>query len=98
VGKSTRRGGREGAGQCTCFDFNDYGVRVCPYISRYSMRSMGLMGGSVGEGMHGWLGKTTRGVFMFPWIARGRDTSGGLVGSEKRYLTMLARGGRRAIG
>jgi len=30
---------------------------------------------------------------MFPWIARGRDTSGGLVGSEKWYLTMLARGG-----
>jgi len=54
----------------------------------------------VGKGMHGWLGKTTRGVFMFPWIARGRDTSGGLVGSEKWYLTMLARGGggRRAIG
>jgi len=39
------------------------------------------------------VGKTTRGVFMFPWIARGRDTSGGLVGSEKWYLTMLARGG-----
>ncbi len=69
------------------------------HITLQSMRSMGLMGGSVGQEMHGWLGKTTRGVFMFPWIARGRDTSGGLVGSEKWYLTMLARGGgRRAIG